>query len=57
MIKNELIEWYHSIYSDKMPRYIEILDANRSQVFVAGEWKNVVYVWSIFCAKKRVEIC
>lgn len=51
MIKDELIEWYHSIYSDKMPRYIEILDANRSQVFVAGEWKNVVYVWSIFCAK------
>lgn len=50
--KDELIEWYHSIYSDKMPRYIEILDANRSQVFVAGEWKNVFYSWSIFCAKK-----
>lgn len=51
MIKSELIEWYGSIYSDKMPRYIEILDANNSQVFVAGVWKNVVYSWSIFCVE------
>ena len=51
MIKSELIEWYSSIYSDKMPHYIEILDANNSQVLVAEEWKNVVYSWSIFCTE------
>ena len=49
MIK--LIEWYSSIYSDKMPHYIEILDTNNSQVLVAEEWKNVVYSWSIFCTE------
>ena len=51
MIKSELIEWYSSIYSDKMPHYIEILDTNNSQVLVAEEWKNVVYSWSIFCTE------
>lgn len=51
MIKKELIEWYNSIYSDKMPCYIEIIDANNSQIFIDGEWKNVVYSWSIFCVE------
>lgn len=51
MIKRELIEWYNSIYSDKMPRYIEVLDANNSQIFIDNEWRNVVFAWSVFSAE------
>lgn len=38
--KEELLEWYNSIYHEQMPRYIEADDANNSQLFVNGEWKN-----------------
>lgn len=48
MTKEELIEWYHSIYPNKMPRYVEVLDANYSQIFIDGKWQNAVYIWSIF---------
>ena len=30
-----------------MPRYIEISDANESQIFLNGCWQNAIYVWSI----------
>lgn len=47
MVKAELLKWYASIEKDKMPRYIEISDANESQIFFNGCWQNVIYVWSI----------
>ena len=47
MVKAELLKWYASIETDKMPRYIEISDANESQIFLNGCWQNVIYVWSI----------
>lgn len=47
MVKAELLKWYASIKTDKMPRYIEISDANESQIFLNGCWQNVIYVWSI----------
>lgn len=55
MIKGELIKWYGSIYSEKMPRYVEISDANNSQIFIDGAWKNVVFVWSIFFVRGEWE--
>lgn len=53
MTKKELIKWYSSIYSEKMPRYIEILDANNSQILIDGEWKNVVFVWGVLCVQDK----
>lgn len=47
MVKAELLRWYASIETDKMPRYIEISDANESQIFLNGCWQNAIYVWSI----------
>lgn len=47
MVKAELLRWYASIETDKMPRYIEISDANESQIFLDGCWQNAIYVWSI----------
>lgn len=47
MAKAELLRWYASIEMDKMPRYIEISDANESQIFLNGCWQNAIYVWSI----------
>lgn len=47
MVKAELLKWYASIEKDKMPRYIEMSDANESQIFFNGCWQNVIYVWSI----------
>ena len=47
MTKKELLKWYASIEKDKMPRYIEISDANESQIFFNGRWQNVIYTWSI----------
>lgn len=43
MTKKELLKWYASIENDKMPRYIEISDANESQIFFNGRWQNVIY--------------
>lgn len=48
MVKTELLKWYNSLNSEKMPKYIEILDANNDQVSVNGTWQNVVFAWSIF---------
>lgn len=47
MTKKELLKWYASIEKDKMPRYIEISDANESQIFFNECWQNVIYVWSV----------
>lgn len=47
MTKNELLEWYKSLQSEKMPRYIEIEDVNDTQLFVNGKWQNVVYSWAL----------
>lgn len=47
MTKKELLEWYSSIKSEKMPQYIEIDDANNTQLSVNGEWKNVVFSWAL----------
>lgn len=47
MVKAELLKWYASIEKDKMPRYIEMSDANESQIFFNGCWQNVIYIWSI----------
>lgn len=48
MTKLELIDWYKSIYSENMPRYIEAIEANTSQLCIHGEWRNVVFAWSVF---------
>jgi len=47
MITVELLEWYNSIQSEKMPQYIEATEANNTQVFVNGEWKNIVFSWTL----------
>lgn len=47
MTKKELLKWYASIEKDKMHRYIEISDANESQIFFNECWQNVIYVWSV----------
>lgn len=47
MTKKKLLKWYASIEKDKMPRYIEISDANESQIFFNECWQNVIYVWSV----------
>lgn len=46
--KKELLEWYNPIQAKRMPQYIEIDDANNSQVFVNGEWKNIIFSWALF---------
>lgn len=43
MTKFELIEWYKTIPSEKMPQYIDAMDANNAQLLVDGEWKNIVF--------------
>lgn len=48
MKKAELLKWYESVNTDKMPKYIEISDANNSQIFFDGRWQNAIYVWGIF---------
>lgn len=48
MAKAELLKWYESIDKSGVPRYIEISDANASQIFFNGRWQNAIYVWSIF---------
>lgn len=47
MTKFELIEWYKTIPSEKMPQYIDSMDANNAQLFVDGEWKNIVFSWTL----------
>lgn len=49
MNKIELLDWYSSIESEKMPTYIEATDANNSQLFIDGEWKNAFYSWTLLC--------
>lgn len=48
MVKAELLKWYESIDKSGVPSYIEISDANASQIFFNGRWQNAIYVWSIF---------
>ncbi len=48
MDKNELLIWYKSVYSEKMPKYIEVNDANDEQICVNGKWKNSFFSWSLF---------
>lgn len=48
MTKKELLEWYNSIHHEQMPRYTEADDANNSQLLVSGEWKNIVFAWTLF---------
>lgn len=48
MTKFELIEWYKTIPSEKMPQYIDAMDANNAQLLVDGEWKNIVFSWTLF---------
>ena len=50
MTKAELLEWYYSIYSEKMPKYIDVSDAKNSQICINGEWKNEIYSWGIICS-------
>lgn len=47
MTKKELLEWYSSIQSEKMPQYIEIDDVNSNQLIMNGKGKNIVFVWSL----------
>ena len=49
MNKVELLVWYSSMESEKMPTYTEATDANNSQLFIDGEWKNTVYSWTLLC--------
>ena len=44
MVKAELLKWYASIEKDKMPRYIEISDANESQIFLAKCYLCMEYI-------------
>lgn len=45
--KEDLLRWYASIETNKMPRYIELSDADKNQIFLNGCWQNVIYAWSI----------
>lgn len=42
------MKWYDSLYSERMPKYVEISDANNEQVCIDKTWRNVVFVWSVF---------
>ena len=53
MVKAELLRWHASIETDKIPRYMEISDANESQIFLNGCWQNAVYVWSVLFDGKK----
>ena len=48
MDKTELLVWYKSIDFEKMPNYIEVDDANDSQICINGQWKNTFFAWSLF---------
>ena len=47
MTKKELLEWYYSIPQGALPDYIEADDANVWQLYVDGEWRNRLYVWTL----------
>lgn len=49
MMKEELLNWCHSMKLSKIPTYMEVEDANQSQVYFKGKWQNAIYIWSIFC--------
>jgi hypothetical protein len=48
MDKNELLIWYKSVYSEMMPKFIEVNDANDSQIYFNGKWQNSFFSWSLF---------
>lgn len=48
MTIDDLLSWYESLNSEKMPRYIKLLDANNNQVNYDGKWQNIPYIWSVF---------
>lgn len=47
MNKVELLDWYNSIQTEKMPRFVEAVDANNNQLFIDGEWRNIFYSWTL----------
>ncbi len=50
---SDLLNWYKTLNNKKIPKYIEIMDANNNQVCVDNSWMNVVNAWGIcFDGKK-----
>jgi hypothetical protein len=47
LTKDELLKWYYSIQSNKMPKYIEASDVNCQQLLIDGKWKNIFYSWTL----------
>lgn len=48
MTKDELLLWYKTLDLKRMPRYIDIDEANEYQVCYKGKWQNIVFAWSVF---------
>ena len=44
---SDLLNWYKTLNNKKIPKYIEIMDANNNQVCVDDSWMNVVNAWGI----------
>lgn len=48
MTKADVLGWYNSIDHTHIPNYIDVDDANWSQVCINGKWQNVPFSWSLF---------
>lgn len=49
MSKFEFLEWYRSLKSYfGVPTYVEVQDANWSQILVDGKWQTRVFIFGIF---------
>ena len=46
--KADLLKWFNSLSAEKIPNYVEVEKANANQVYLNGNWQNIVYIWSVF---------